>query len=42
MTPEGDKWKGVGHDHLHITPQGYELWASEMDPLLTQLLGSLR
>jgi lysophospholipase L1-like esterase len=40
MTPIGDNWKGVGHDHLHLSPIGYELWASEMEPLLAQLLPS--
>ena len=38
MTPEGDSWKGVGRDHLHLMPEGYELWASEMEPLLSKLL----
>ena len=38
MTPEGDSWKGVGRDHLHLMPEGYELWATEMEPLLNTLL----
>ena len=38
MTAEGDGWKGIGRDHLHLTPEGYELWATEMDPLLSKLL----
>ena len=38
MTPEGDSWKGLGGDKLHLSPEGYELWASEMEPLLTKLL----
>jgi lysophospholipase L1-like esterase len=38
MTPVGDNWKGVGFDHLHLTPEGYELWAESMEPLLTKLL----
>jgi lysophospholipase L1-like esterase len=38
MTPVGDNWKGVGFDHLHLTPEGYELWADAMEPLLTKLL----
>jgi N-acetylglucosamine-6-sulfatase len=38
MTPEGDGWKGVGRDHLHLTPEGYELWAAAMEPLLSKLL----
>jgi hypothetical protein len=24
MTPVGDNWKGVGYDHLHLTPDRYE------------------
>ena len=38
ITPVGDNWKGVGGDHLHLTPEGYELWAKEMEPLLAKLL----
>jgi len=40
MPREGDSWKGVGRDHLHLTPEGYELWATEMEPLLSRLLSS--
>jgi lysophospholipase L1-like esterase len=38
MPPEGNSWKGLGRDRLHLTPAGYELWASEMEPLLSKLL----
>src|SRR5450759_325011 len=38
MTPVGNSWKGLGSDRLHLLPEGYELWASEMEPLLTKLL----
>jgi len=38
MTPMGDSWRGVGRDHLHLMPEGYEMWASEMEPLLSRLL----
>jgi len=38
MTPEGDSWKGLGRDHLHLMPEGYELWATSMEPLLSALL----
>jgi lysophospholipase L1-like esterase len=38
MPPEGHSWKGLGRDRLHLTPAGYELWASEMEPLLSKLL----
>ena len=40
MTPMNGNWKGVGSDHLHLTPEGYELWASSMEPLLSRLLAS--
>ena len=42
MTPQGDNWKGIGGDHLHLVPEGYELWASSMEPLLTRLLAAPR
>jgi lysophospholipase L1-like esterase len=38
MPPEGDSWKGLGPDKLHLTVEGYELWAAELDPLLEKLL----
>jgi lysophospholipase L1-like esterase len=40
MTPVGDSWKGLGPDRLHLSPEGYELWASEMEPLLTKLMAA--
>jgi lysophospholipase L1-like esterase len=40
MTPVGNSWKGLGPDRLHLLPEGYELWASEMEPLLTRLLAA--
>jgi lysophospholipase L1-like esterase len=38
MTPTGNSWKGLGPDRLHLTPEGYEMWASEMEPLLSKLI----
>jgi lysophospholipase L1-like esterase len=38
MPPVGDNFKGVGFDHVHLTVAGYELWATEMAPLLNRLL----
>jgi lysophospholipase L1-like esterase len=38
MTPEANGWNGIGHDRLHLTQQGYEMWATEMEPLLSRLL----
>lgn len=38
MPPVGNSWKGLYRDKLHLTPSGYEIWASEMDPLLDKVL----
>ncbi len=38
MTPVGDSWTGLGPDRLHLTPEGCELWASEMEALLSKLI----
>lgn len=38
MPPVGNSWRGLGPDRIHLSPEGYELWASEMEPLLTRLL----
>jgi lysophospholipase L1-like esterase len=38
MTPEGESWKGLGPDKLHLTVDGYEMWAAELDPMLAKLL----
>jgi len=38
MPAAGDNFKGVGFDHIHLTPDGYEIWASHLDPLLDRLL----
>ena len=38
MTAEGDTWKGLGPDRLHLGAEGYELWAAAMEPLLARLL----
>jgi lysophospholipase L1-like esterase len=40
MTPQGDSWKGLGPDRLHLTAEGYEMWAAELDPLLDRLLAA--
>jgi lysophospholipase L1-like esterase len=37
MPPVGDNFKGVGGDHLHLTMDGYRIWASNLDPLLDKL-----
>jgi lysophospholipase L1-like esterase len=38
MSPVGDNYTGVGGDHLHLTVEGYKIWASNLDPLLDKLL----
>lgn len=38
MVKEGATWKGLGKDKLHLSNDGYEMWATEMEPLLTKLL----
>jgi lysophospholipase L1-like esterase len=38
FTPEGDNWKGLGRDKLHLTAEGYEAWAAELEALLPTVL----
>gem|GEM_PF-1133978 len=38
MIQEGDSWKGLGKDRLHLTEEGYRIWAETMEPLLARLL----
>lgn len=40
MTPEGDSWKGLKPDKLHLSSEGYAIWAEMMEPLLVELLES--
>ncbi|MEO8613651.1 MAG: glycoside hydrolase N-terminal domain-containing protein [Luteolibacter sp.] len=41
MTSTGlNSWKGVGGDKVHLTPEGYELWAAELAPVLKRLLAN--
>jgi beta-glucosidase len=39
MPKEGDNWKGLLPDRLHLTKEGYQIWAENMEPLLSKLLG---
>lgn len=34
FTPEGDNWKGLSRDKLHLTEQGYTMWADALDTIL--------
>ena len=38
MPLENGNFRGMGPDHLHPLPEGYEIWASQLDPLLDRLL----
>lgn len=38
FVPEGDNWKGLGRDKLHLTAEGYETWADALDALLPTVL----
>jgi lysophospholipase L1-like esterase len=39
FTPvEGGNWLGLGRDKLHLTAEGYEMWAAELETLLPRLL----
>jgi lysophospholipase L1-like esterase len=34
FTPSGDNWKGLSRDKLHLTAEGYDMWATELEALL--------
>jgi lysophospholipase L1-like esterase len=38
FVPVGDNWKGLGRDKLHLTAEGYEAWAAELEALLPTVL----
>lgn len=38
MPREGDNWKGIRPDHLHLSKEGYQIWAETMEPLLQEAL----
>jgi lysophospholipase L1-like esterase len=40
FTPEGDNWKGLSRDKLHLTEQGYTMWADALDTLLPTVLAN--
>lgn len=40
FTPEGDNWKGLSRDKLHLTEQGYTMWADALDAVLPTLLAN--
>lgn len=38
FVPEGDNWKGLSRDKLHLSADGYQVWANELDALLPTVL----
>jgi lysophospholipase L1-like esterase len=38
IKPDGTISKGVMHDFLHLTPQGYTIWAGAMQETLLKLM----
>ena len=38
MPPVGDKWKGLGPDHLHPDASGYQVWTDALLPLVNKFL----
>jgi beta-glucosidase len=39
LQPDGTIAKSVMPDYLHLSPLGYELWAAEIEPTLSAMLG---
>ncbi len=42
MVKEGDSWRGLDKGRLHLTEEGYRIWAETMEPLLARLLGDTK
>jgi lysophospholipase L1-like esterase len=40
FTPVDDNWRGLGRDKLHLTAEGYELWAVELEAVLPSMLSA--
>jgi cephalosporin-C deacetylase len=36
---DGNLFEGMAHDKLHLTVQGYQVWADGLKPILTEILG---
>ena len=39
LTPDGTLTKEIMPDYLHLSPAGYEIWASSIEPTVAQLMG---
>jgi len=37
FTPEGDNWKGLSRDKLHLSTEGYEQWAQALTALIAKI-----
>jgi lysophospholipase L1-like esterase len=37
FTPEGGNWIGLDKDKLHLSAEGYEIWAAELNPVLDRI-----
>lgn len=33
----GDNWKGLSKDKLHLSSEGYDMWATELNALLASM-----
>jgi len=38
FTPVGDTWQGLIRDKLHLSPEGYEVWAAELEAMLPRVM----
>ncbi|MFZ6639304.1 GDSL-type esterase/lipase family protein [Undibacterium sp. TC4M20W] len=38
LPPVGDNWKGMSKDKLHLSVEGYEIWTSALEPLLSTIM----
>lgn len=38
FVPIGDNWKGLSRDKLHLSPEGYEMWAASLEAALPNVL----
>lgn len=36
--PGNRGWTGLGGDHIHFTPEGYKIWATQLDHVLSKLM----
>ena len=39
VSPDGSIAKDIMPDFLHLTPNGYEIWAKSIEPTLARLMG---